>query len=279
MPELPEVETIKCQLLKQIKNKKIESCEVRSPRVINVAKNDFKKKIIGAVIKDIKRRAKLLIIGLSNDWSLVIHLKLTGQLLYHKSKIKKLKLKDEKYTHLIFYFTDGSSLFYNDRRQFGYIKLIKTKEVPQFLAKENFGPEPLEKGFTLNAFKILLNKKPRLKIKPLLMDQSFLAGIGNVYAQEICFYAKVNPNRIVSTLLDKEINELYQGIKKILLAAIFYKGSSVDTYLDIYGLKGKYIPFLKVYNREGKECLRCGTKIKKITLGGRGTCFCPNCQK
>jgi formamidopyrimidine-DNA glycosylase len=111
------------------------------------------------------------------------------------------------------------------------------------------------------------------------MDQTFLAGLGNVYAQEVCFYARVNPTRIVSTLSDREICEIYNGIKKILKAAISHKGSSVDTYLDICGLKGKYIPFLKVYNREGETCLRCGGKIKKVQLGGRGTCFCANCQR
>lgn len=274
MPELPEVETIKKQLQNKIIGKKIKLVEIKLPRFINLSVNDFKKTVEKTTIIGISRRAKILIISLSNNWSLIIHLKLTGQLIY-----KKNQSKIDKYTHLIFHFTDKSQLFYNDLRQFGYIKLIESKKVSEFLIKENFGPEPLEKDFTLEKFKKLLVKKSRQKIKPLLMDQTFLAGIGNVYAQEICFYAKILPYRKVSTLSDREIKKIYDGIKRILTSAIAHRGSSVDTYLDIYGLKGEYIPFLKVYNRENQPCLNCKTKIKTISLAGRGTCFCPGCQK
>lgn len=272
MPELPEVETIKLQLSRIIKAKTIKKVEVRLPKMVRGASlEEFEKKVAGAKVKDIKRRAKLLIIELSNGYSLVIHLKLTGQLIYNQ--------EPQKHSHLIYHFTDGSVLLHNDMRQFGYVKLVKTSQFSKLFQKEKFGPEPLEKSFTLEKFKELLSKKKRSRTKPLLMDQTFVAGVGNVYAQEACFFAKIKPTRTVGSLTDKEIKNLYDGLKKILRESIKHKGSSVDTYVDIKGKQGGYLSFLKVYRREGKKCLRCGAKIKSIRLGGRGTCFCPKCQK
>lgn len=279
MPELPEVETIKTELEKTIKNKEIKDIEINLSKIINVLPNQFKKILIGATIINIERRAKLLILGLSNEYKLFIHLKLTGQLIYKKTKNQKLKTKINEEKYLIAFIFKNSQLFYNDSRQFGWFKLMNNKEAKKFLEKENFGPEPLEQKFTLNIFKKILEKKKRSKIKPLLMDQKFISGIGNLYAAEICFYAKVHPMRIVLTLHENEIKNLFNGIKKILSIAIKLKGSSADTYLDIYGQQGKYESFLKVYNRAGKLCLKCKTKIEKIKLAGRGTYFCPKCQK
>lgn len=276
MPELPEVETIKNQLLEKIRNKKIKSVEIKLLRLIkNISVKEFKKKVEGASIKNIRRRAKLLIIGLSNGYNLVIHLKLTGQIIYGQNK----RIKTEKWSHIIYHFTDSTILLHNDMRQFGYVKLIKTADLENLFEKEKFGPEPLEKEFTLEKFKELLAKKPRQKIKPLLMDQTFLAGVGNVYAQEACWSAKILPTRLVKNLTNKEINNLYYCLTKILKEAIKNRGSSVDTYVDVYGKQGSYVPKLKVYGREGGKCYRCKTKIKKIVLAGRGTCYCPNCQK
>lgn len=277
MPELPEVETIKNQLLEKIRGKKIKAADVRLPKMIqNVSVKEFKKIVEGATIKDIQRRAKLLIINLSNGYSLIIHLKLTGQIIY----MKTLEYKNIKtFTQIIYYFTDNSVLLHNDIRQFGYVKVTKTKDLENMFEKEKFGPEPLEKEFTLDKFKKLLTKKSRQKIKPLLMDQTFLAGIGNLYAQEACWCAKILPTRIVKNLSEKEIETLFNCLIKILKKAIKYKGSSVDTYVDISGQAGDYVPKLKVYDREGQKCLRCGGKIKKIVLAGRGTYYCSNCQK
>ncbi len=242
--------------------------------IYGIKPEEFKKRVVGAKIEKISRRAKLLIIQLSNGYSLVIHLKLTGRLLFKK----KLEKEDEK-SHIIYEFSDQSFLLHHDFRQFGWVKLIKTLELEKYFAKEGFGPEPLDKSFTLEKFKDLLSKKPRQKIKPLLMDQTFLAGVGNVYAQEACWGAKILPTRIVKTLKEKEISDLYHYLIKILKEAIRYRGSSVDAYVDIEGKQGEYVPKLKVYNREGEKCFRCFGKIKKITLAGRGTYFCPVCQK
>jgi formamidopyrimidine-DNA glycosylase len=277
MPELPEVETIKNQLLQKIKGKKIDFVEIKLPKMVKgVSVKEFKEKVEKTIVKDVKRRAKLIIINLSNNYSLVIHLKLTGQLIFEK-EFKSEKVL--KYTHLIYHFSDKSALLHNDLRQFGYVKLVKTDDLEKLFKEEGFGPEPLSKDFTLEKFKNLLSKKQKQKIKPLLMDQTFLAGVGNVYAQEACWCAKILPTKLVKDLSEKEISDLYHCLIKILKEAIKYRGSSVDTYVDIYGRVGDYISKLKVYDRENQKCFRCGTKIKKIVLGGRGTYFCPGCQK
>lgn len=277
MPELPEVETIKNQLQEKIVGKKIKAVEIQLSKMIQgVSALEFKEKIVGTKIEKIWRRAKLLIINLSSNYSLVIHLKLTGRLIYLS---QNSKLKTQKYLHIVYYFDDDSVLVYSDWRQFGYVKLIETKKLDDLFKKEKFGPEPLEKNFTLEKFKKLLAEKPRQKIKPLLMDQTFLAGVGNVYAQEACFCAKILPTRVVRTLKEKEISDLYHCLIKILKESIRYRGSSVDTYVDVEGKTGEYVSRLKVYDREKEKCFRCADQIKKMTLAGRGTYFCPECQK
>ncbi|MDD5295192.1 MAG: bifunctional DNA-formamidopyrimidine glycosylase/DNA-(apurinic or apyrimidinic site) lyase [Patescibacteria group bacterium] len=296
MPELPEVETIKSELEEKIKGKKIKGVDIRLPKIINLPVKNFKEIIKGKIIEKIGRRAKLIIIKLSQNWNLLIHLKLTGQLIYPHTYFRQKPLasknakqskvgvgvyngKEEKYTHLIFYFNDNSKLLFNDLRQFGYVKLLKDDEIEKIFIKSKLGPEPLDKSFTLKVLKDLLVKKQKQKIKSLLMDQTFISGLGNIYAQEICFYAKVLPTRVVATLKDEEIKNIFNGIREVLLSAIKQKGSSIDNYRDIYGKKGNYVPFLKVYQRKGQKCFRCGGRVEEIKLGGRGTSFCPKCQK
>jgi len=327
MPELPEVETIKGQLNKKIRDKKIKTMEINLAKMlVGVTVDKFKKIVEGRKIKSVERRAKLLIINLSNNYSLVIHLKMTGQLLFFKnikdweaykneaprSLLRGIKrnppkppalpsppaggfggfsappfpqrtaehsaTEDKSAAHLIYYFENGNLLVHNDTRQFGYVKLIKTADLESLFRKESFGPEPLAKDFTLKKFKNLLVQKPRAKIKPLLMDQTFLAGIGNIYSQEACFAAKIFPTRSVQGLTQQEIRALYLNLIKILCQAVSARGSSVDNYLDTGGQPGEYAPRLKVYNREGEKCYRCDGTIKKMTLAGRGTYYCPKCQ-
>jgi len=241
MPELPEVETIRRQL---------------SQKIIG-------KKLAGQKITRIRRRAKILIIDFEDGTSLVFHLKLTGQLIFNG--------KPSRYTRKVFNFDDGSRLIFNDVRKFGWWKKVKETET----IEREFGPEALE--INLKTFKFLLTKKPKAKIKPLLMDQKLIAGIGNIYSDEILFAAKVTPIRLVKTLTEKEIKAISQNIKKILNQAIKYKGSSVEYYLDASGQPGDYVKYHKVYHQE--KCSLCGTKIKKIKIGGRTSHYCPNCQK
>lgn len=275
MPELPEVETIKLQLKNKILGKKILKTEALTSKIINIPIAAFIKDTQGAAFKDITRRAKILILELSNGVYLLVHLKLSGHLIYQKEKAK-----NSKYAHIIFHLSGGGKLVFDDFRKFGYVKSIKNKEeLDKLLKEENFGPEALSQDFTLEKFKESLAKKPKSPIKPLLMDQTFLAGLGNVYAQEACFYAKISPKRKVKTLKDSEIKNLYKAIREILISAIKKRGTSVDAYLDAKGKQGEFQNYLKVYGREGKACFRCGAKIKKIVMGSRGTSYCPKCQK
>ncbi|MBI2041929.1 MAG: DNA-formamidopyrimidine glycosylase [Candidatus Nealsonbacteria bacterium] len=243
MPELPEVETIRRQLSQKIVGKKLN----------------------GKRINGLRRRAKILIIDFNNGSSLVFHLKLTGQLIYNK--------KPSRFTRKVFNFDDGSRLIFNDVRKFGWWKMVKnTKEIEQ-----NFGPEALEIDFI--TFSDLLGKRPNAKIKPLLMDQKFIAGIGNIYSDEILFASKVHPLRQAKTLGKEEIKLIYQNIKKILKEAIKRHGSSVQSYLDAYGQKGDYVKYHKVYQKEGEKCPRRDRGIiQRIKIGGRSSRFCPRCQ-
>lgn len=276
MPELPEVETIRRELSRKIKGKKIMGAEVHLPKVLNVSAGKFAEELEGAKIGAIERRAKLLTIRLAGKYNLLVHLKMTGQLVYAPARDKQ---RPDKYTPVVFRFDDGSRLFYNDMRQFGYIKLLGDRCVERELERHEFGPEPLGKGFTLEVFKELLGKNKRKKIKPLLMDPKFVVGIGNIYASEVCFAAKVHPERIAGDLEKREIKAIYSAIGKILKKAIEFKGTSSDNYVTTSGKKGKYEEMLKVYGREGEKCLRCGGEVKRIKLGGRGTFFCPECQE
>ncbi len=243
MPELPEVETIRIQLYKKIVGKKLK----------------------GQKIIDLRRRAKILIIDFNNGSSLIFHLKLTGQLIFNG--------KPSPYTRKVFIFDDGSQLIFNDARKFGWWRMVKeTKSI-----EDQFGPEALEVDFKI--FRDNLKKHPKTKIKTILMNQKVIAGIGNIYSDEILFAAKIHPLRLVKSLNNEELGRIYQKTKKTLKKAIIDKGSSVEYYLDAYGAKGSYAKKHKVYQKEGKKCRRCGQFIQKIKVNGRTARFCSNCQK
>jgi formamidopyrimidine-DNA glycosylase len=278
MPELPEVETIRRQLQKLIVSKKIKEVKVNLPKMVKLSLAEFKKAVKGTVIKKVGRRAKILIIELSNGWSILIHLKMSGRLIFRR-KGEELKEQDKKWNHLVYYFTDGDRLFHNDLRQFGYVKLVKTGELDDFFKKEKFGPEPLDKNFTFSEFSTILKSRPKAKIKQFLMDPKNIAGIGNIYSDEILFFAGIHPLRRNKDLKPTEIKKIFQGIKKILPLALKSRGTSQDMYLDALGQKGNYVPKLKVYGREGEKCKKCGGAIKRLKIGGRSAHFCPSCQK
>lgn len=270
MPELPEVETIVRQLEKEISGKKIEKAEIFVSKIIKIPPEKFKLLVSGAKIKRTYRRAKLAIFELDNAWSLLFHLKLTGQLIYNGEK--------NKHTALIFYFPGQNRLIFNDLRKFGFVKAIKTTELPEFFKRENFGPEPLEKDFTPKVFGDILKKRPRIKIKQFLMDPKNLAGIGNIYSDEILFAAGVHPARPADSLKKEEKEGIFKNLKIILRQAVKLRGTSVDTYLDAQGKKGKFLEKLKTYGRKGKKCVKCKGEIERIKIGGRSAHFCPNCQ-
>ncbi|MCF7908411.1 MAG: DNA-formamidopyrimidine glycosylase [Candidatus Omnitrophica bacterium] len=266
MPELPEVETIKKDLTKTILNKTIVAVKVRKKSVIKEpTPAKFKKGIVGESVKKIIRRGKLLIIEFRKDKFLVIHLRIAGWLIYGPEQEK---------ARVSFKLSDGKFLNYMDQRVLGQLKLLKDwRELP-FI--KSLGPEP----FVLSSeqFQEIFRKK-KTKIKSLLLDQTVIAGIGNIYAQEALFLAKIDPQRSASSLKAKEVKVLGEKIISVLKEGIKYKGSSVDSYRDLSGDKGGMEKRLKVYGRKGQPCLVCKTPIKKICLAGRGTCFCSKCQK
>ena len=266
MPELPEVETIKRELEKAVLGKGIKEVCVHNPLVIREPSVDkFKKGIAGSRIKKILRRAKVLILELSSGKSLVIHLKMTGQLVYPGSG---------QASRVTFHLSDGKTLDFNDRRLFAELRLLDDWRDLKFI--KGLGPEPFE--LTAKQFKEMIARK-KTKIKPLLMDQAFICGIGNLYAAEVLFRARINPARAASSLSDKEKEALFKEINDTLHEAIEHKGSSVDQYVQLSGQPGGYVKYHKVYDREGKPCFICKTPIKRTSLGGRGTYFCPECQK
>ncbi|MDP2938149.1 MAG: bifunctional DNA-formamidopyrimidine glycosylase/DNA-(apurinic or apyrimidinic site) lyase [Candidatus Omnitrophota bacterium] len=266
MPELPEVETIKRELEKAVLGKKITEVCVHNPAVIRQPSVDkFKKGLSGVSIKNILRKAKVLILELSNGKALVIHLRMTGQLIYPG---------DGRKSRVSFKLSDGKTLDFNDQRLFAELRLLDDWHNLKFI--QGLGPEPFD--LTEEEFKKMLSNK-NTKIKPLLMNQTFISGVGNLYAAEVLFRAKIHPERPAASLSDKEKENLFKEIKDTLNEAIEHKGSSVDQYLQLSGEAGDYVKYHKVYDREGKPCLVCKSPIKRISLGGRGTYFCPKCQK
>ncbi|MFH1207577.1 MAG: bifunctional DNA-formamidopyrimidine glycosylase/DNA-(apurinic or apyrimidinic site) lyase [Patescibacteria group bacterium] len=288
MPELPEVETISRQLDRVMRGRRILGVAVRLPKMIRGAPGLFKRIVIGAKISKISRRAKLAVFNLSNGWTLLIHLKMTGQLVFrqgNKVRYGGHPIKDglenlpNKYSQVIFNLDKGARLYFNDMRQFGYVKMVKAKELDAFFRQEKYGPEPLSRNFTLAHFLSALKQKQSLRIKPLLMDQSFAAGVGNIYATEACFAARLKPDRRVRTISVRNRRLLFTSLLSILKNAVRLRGTSAKNYIDAYGQPGRYVPKLQVYGRAGELCYRCGHTIKADSLAGRGTAWCPGCQK
>ena len=252
---------------------------------------DFAKTLKGKKISGITRRAKMIIIDLQGKFAILVHLKMTGQLIFFGKKEldKQIRLFNNlnstevrlptKSTHVIFEFTDGSRLFYNDFRQFGYLKLVTDKELPQVAELSNFGPEPLDKKFTQKVLDKILARRPNMKLKQFLLDPNLIAGIGNIYSDEIAFYAKVQPWRLVKTLKPQEKSRLFKGIKQVLTDAIRHRGSSVGDFIRPGGDWGTYGTAHMVYGRNKEKCKVCGNMIKSLKFGGRTGSFCPRCQK
>ena len=308
MPELPEVQTIVSELNRKLKNRAIKSVKVNAPKIIsvgphtvsNIRKADdskvklFEKLLIGHRITSVKRRAKLLIFDFSGPLSMLVHLKMTGQFIFEDKTLRqkthgKYRMLNKlnapfvelpgKHTHVIFYFTDGSILYFNDVRKFGYLKIVRDDEISQVKELNEYGPEPLDKKFTYSIFKSAVTKRPNGKIKQVLMDNKVVVGIGNIYSDEILFHAKVRPTRAVSSLNDNELKAIYKFIKPVLLKGIKAKGSSVGDFVRTDGTWGQMVKFHFVYGRKGQKCKNCGSIIESIKLGGRTGSFCPKCQK
>ncbi len=287
MPELPEVETLRRQLSEKITGKKIAGVEVLKNKCFKGNKAD----IIGKEITNIRRQAKIIIIDLTNNHHLLIHLKMTGQLIYRRSleetkpydfkppgNIYDVNRLPNKYTRVILRFQDKTYLLFNNLRTFGWIKIIKTKQLKKNL--KNFsGINPLSSQFTVEYLNKIASQTGRA-IKLLLMDQKKIAGIGNIYANEALFCAQIHPKQPSKDVPIKKLGKLHQCIIKILEKALNYKGTTDkdEAFRTATGQRGGMQKHLKVYGKEGEKCPKCTGKIEKIKVSGRGTYFCPSCQ-
>lgn len=288
MPELPEVETIRIGLNRFLIGKKISKIEHDTPKSFPNSQTDVDRFIINSKIISIHRRAKVLIINLDSSYSLVIHLKMTGQLVYRDGEVRfgaghpsdsLIGDLPVKTTRVIFTFSDGSKLFFNDQRKFGWIRLIPTNEVYDIDFFKKVGPEPLSSKFTWKDFIVRINRRSKSNIKSVLLDQTVIAGVGNIYADESLWAAKIHPATIVSKLSPSKLKKLHSDLISILKLSIEKGGSTDRNYVDALGKKGSYLNFASVFRREGQPCLRCGTTIIKLRVAGRGTHICPHCQK
>jgi formamidopyrimidine-DNA glycosylase len=287
MPELPEIQTIINDLNKIVLNKEIKKVDICLSKIVKSTNKDFRTVLKNNSFKKISRLGKFIIIQLSKkNKYVVIHLRMTGQIIYinqkkviaggHSIKNNNFDLPN-KHTHLIIYFQDQSKLFYNDQRQFGFWQVVYLKELKKIQNK--LGLDPIYTEFTLLNFKKLLENK-KGNIKSFLLNQRYIAGLGNIYTDESLFNAHILPSRKINTLTTEEIKKLHKSIKNILNLSIKYRGTTFNNYVDAQGYKGKFIRFLKVYGKEGQKCSRCQKGvIQKIKILERGTRYCPYCQK
>lgn len=290
MPELPEVETIVRGLKKEVIGKMIKDIWTDWPKYFRLSYGEkiFRKNLIGKKILDVQRRAKNILFYLSDDYVLLVHQKMTGHLMIGEWEMRQGKwesldngvLKNDRvngYIRFLMKLDDGRMVALSDLRRFAKIICDRTEKISRLPDLQKLGPEPLVKDFTFKKFRDLFQNK-KGKTKQILLDQNFISGIGNIYADEILWYAKIHPLKRVEELSVEELKILYRAIQFILKKAVKLKGSSFDDYRDVHGKKGNYMNVRYVYQRKGEKCSRCGMEIKKIKVGERGTHFCPKCQ-
>lgn len=274
MPELPEVETVRRTLQPRLTGLKFTNVQILLPKVIKTPDPDqFIEKIKNKKILKINRRGKYLLFHLSGGYTLLVHLRMTGSLVYCE--------KDEppaRHTHLIFHLNNGGRLRFADMRQFGRIWLVPTGSLGELAGFKDLGIEPLDELFTREFLKKELRRR-RTRIKPLLLDQTFIAGLGNIYTDEALHRARINPERPAATLTPREVAQLYHAIRDVLREGIENRGTTVRDFIGGDGRAGGYQELLRVYSREGKPCPHCGRKIVKKKVGGRSSYYCPACQK
>ncbi|APU71093.1 formamidopyrimidine-DNA glycosylase [Companilactobacillus crustorum] len=272
MPEMPEVETVRRGLNSQVKGRKITNVEIRYPDLITGDVNQFIEFVTDATITDVGRRAKFLLIHLNNGYTIISHLRMEG-----RYRISADPSAIDKHSHAIFTLDNGQKMIYNDVRKFGRMQLWNTDDLDNNKSLQKLGPEPLSKTFT---FALL---KPRIMrhhkdIKTVLLDQSVMSGLGNIYVDEVLWKAKIHPQTPSNHLSDTDIQNIIELSNQEMKKAIEAGGSTIRSYIDATGHKGNMQNSLKVYGKEGTPCPRCGTNIVKIKVSGRGTHFCPKCQ-
>ena len=268
MPELPEVETIVKGLKSYFLDKKIDDFHCHNQKIIKNY-NDFATQILNNYIKDIKRHGKYIFILLGNNKTIVIHLRMTGQIL-----IKPINEKLDKHSHLEIIFPNNK-LVYRDIRKFGRFELVNTSEIGYFISSKKLSSDALV--ITLEEFTNNLKKKKGI-LKKTLLDQSVIAGLGNIYVDEVLNRVRLSPQFLTENLCADNISQMLKVIKETLKRAISKKGTTFSDYVDISSNKGQFQNELRVYRRQGASCYNCGSKIIKDKIAGRGTHYCPNCQ-
>jgi formamidopyrimidine-DNA glycosylase len=271
MPELPEVECVVRGLRPRISGRTIRRVTVHLPSIVRGSPMDLAEHLPGCTFGEIHRRGKLIIMSLSRGLSLLGHLRMTGQLLYLPSEAAM-----EKHTHLIFHLDNGHHLRYRDQRQFGWLQLAETNGLEEHPQVIKLGPEPLD--VPQEEFVRMVARRRR-QIKPLLMDQTILAGMGNIYVDEALFRARIYPLRRASDLSTAKLKQLHGHIQDVLREAIDCSGSTVGQFRGVDSNSGKFQRFLRVYGHRGEPCIRCGRTLVKIRVGSRGTHICPRCQR
>lgn len=272
MPELPEVETVRRTLAAGLLGRRIASVSrVGWPRTIAAPAADvFQERVHDRLVTGLERRGKYIVIRLDQGESLVVHLRMTGRLTLHDAVDEA-----NAHTHVVFQLVDGGQLFFEDQRKFGRIWLLGNADLEALFA--HLGPEPLEEVFTRATFHVLLRGR-KGRLKPLLLDQSLVAGLGNIYVDEALWTARLHPLRTVVSLTDDDVDRLYDAIREVLHEAVLRRGTSFSDYRDAWGESGSNQDFLHVYSRTGQPCPRCSTPIEKIVVAQRGTHICPHCQ-
>ena len=282
MPELPEVETIRRGLVDLVLDKKITDLTILCEKSFR-GNRDF---VLGRKIIEVQRRGKALLIHLDNNMWMMVHLRMTGQLIFvGKTKFAAghpdggfTEKMPGRHTRVFFVFEDGSELFFNDQRKFGFIAIYDELGLASDKFLNSLAPEPWD--MTEDDFWQMLQRHKNAPIKAVILDQSNIAGVGNIYADEGCYYAQILPWRKVSTLKRKEADLLLEGLRKVMQASIDSGGSTMKDYVKADGTRGNYLEkFAQVFRRDGMECARCGGEIQKTRTAGRGTHYCAGCQK
>ncbi|HCC23767.1 TPA: hypothetical protein DF272_06365 [Candidatus Falkowbacteria bacterium] len=289
MPELPEVETVRSDLERFVTGKKVIKITIKQDFVkkIQPSAAEFVSSLENERLAGIYRRGKMLVFDFGPNKKVLAHLKMTGQFVFVSPRneltagghpIDQEAGKPMKFNKVHFDFGSAGDLFFNDMRKFGYFKLVGDEEAEREMIR--FGLEPHTRSFTIKKFEGILERRPRWEIKKFLLAQDLIAGVGNIYADECLFAAGIRGDRPVASLAGDEIEKLFAALKRIMAKAIKYRGTSVSDYVDGRGNKGGYARFLNVYKQAGKICHRCGRgQIQKTKLAGRGTSYCPVCQK
>jgi formamidopyrimidine-DNA glycosylase len=280
MPELPEVETVKLGLQKYLVGHKFVRVEILSKGIFEGDKNE----IIGSKVIGIRRFGKGLVIDLENKYSLAIHIKLTGQMIYRDEKTKKIPVSPQKVktlpsnaTRIIFHLDKNATLYFNDLRKFAWIRVLLTEKVGEMPFFKNMGPEPF-KDLTFELFEKIISGS-KIVIKPLIMDQTRIGGIGNIYANDALFLAEIDPRRRANTLTRPEVKKLYKAVLSVMEKSMKFGGASELNFVNVLGQEGEYQMHSLVYGKKGQKCSVCGGTIEKIFLAGRGTYFCPKHQR